>query len=113
MNPETQAEKKNRADLAGFIMMRPELRIVPLVAEDVFTGEHFWSGGTLGKVEILRIIVRDERVYFESDEDELIERFMDEIAEDQPNVTEEHCEQLAEEQVKKLDWEEVILVKIN
>jgi hypothetical protein len=114
MKPEAQTEKKNRADLAGFIMMRPELRVVPIVNEDIWSEEGNLALGTLGKVEIDRIYVHNDRFYLESlHENEVVELIYDRLIDENPAWSDDYLDEMTDIEFANLDWEQVITVVVG
>jgi len=106
-----EKQQENIKNLLKLIQENPELRIVPLVDTECVPNDDFgsWVAGW-GSAEVDEIWISDERIYLKSEDyDELIEEAMEEIVCDD----ESQLEILAENKVDNLEWEKVIIVRIN
>jgi hypothetical protein len=97
---------ENIQNLLNLIKENPELKIVPMVNYEIVAGDDcsYWMT-SFGKCEVTKIYNDDERIWFEDDFDDLVDKFIEN------NYCEVEIE--AEEIVKNYNWEKVIVVYIE
>ncbi len=106
-------EQESVKHLLQLIQENPELEIMPMVDTECVPSDDFgWWMASWGKVEIEEYWQDDERCYIKStDEDELFDRFYDEIPENE--FTDKEAEQLAQNKLDQLPWIKAICVQIR
>jgi hypothetical protein len=109
-----QLQQEHAKELLKLIEENPDLRIAPMVDSEIVADDGYaWWLGSFGKARVDEIFAMDERLYIRSeDEDTLIERRCDDMA-DEPNITDEEAMEKAKVEVSNYAWERVITVKIN
>lgn len=124
MNTEIELQNQKVRGLLKLIKENPELRILPMVYQEIVEdGFSYWAGA-FGESKIDFIWNNGERIYFKSDDEEqLIEDEIDNIeSAAQLFITtalhESHplyrpIEVQAKERVENYDWEKVIVVYIE
>lgn len=115
-----QNERTER--LLNLIKENPDLRIVPIVDNEVCAGDDYstWCG-SWGDARVDETYSSDERIYFRSvDDEDLAEQYADNIFDELfPNrmsLTDEESDivdKKAKEIVNNLNWEKVIVVSIE
>ncbi|WP_178023066.1 hypothetical protein [uncultured Paenibacillus sp.] len=107
-------QQENVKELLRLIEENPDLRITPMVDSEIVADDGYnWWLGSFGKAQVDEIFALDERLYIRSeDEDTLIEKQFDDMA-DEPNLTDEEAWEKAKIEVANYAWEKVIAVKIN
>ena len=117
MKKEIEVQQENVNTLIKLMKENPTLEVMPMVDSEVVASDDYsWWLGKFGKAELDECWQSDERIYFRSwDEEELIEEAMEDISLNPKleNLSDEELTKMAEERVNKLDWEKVILVKID
>lgn len=117
MKKEIEIQQENLNILIQLMKENPTLKVIPMVNNEVVSddGYCYWAG-EFGKAEIDETWSNDNRIYFKSwDEDYLI----DELLEDADFIKETDCLDenlqfiIAEQKINNLDWEKVIVVKID
>lgn len=106
---------KNIEELIRLKAENPELEIVPMVQSEVCAGDDFscWMG-SWGKAEIDEVYHEDERIYFRSyDEDEIEERIFNRLESGNPSSSDSFLDEKVEEELAKIEWVKVIVVKIG
>lgn len=114
-------QQKDRVNsLLKLIAENPSLRIVPMVDSDLHGYDFSYYEGYWGVAEIDRVYYDNEKMYFQSDDEEyLIERQADLIFDEKyskyKRLSETESEGLYEDaksRVDNFDWEKVITIKI-
>jgi argininosuccinate synthase len=110
--------KKQQERFDGLLQLikeNPDLKIVPMVCQEVCAGDDFayWMG-KWGKAEIDEIYHEDERIYFRSiDEDELGDDIFNNLEEDNPHWSDSYLEEQTDKELSKINWKNAIVVKIE
>lgn len=99
----------------------PDLKIVPMVNEDVVPDEgySYWLGGW-GGAHITHITngannkyLDEERIYFDIDTDDVREQISDYLFDDNPHWSDSYIAEQTEKEMTKIEWEKVIAVRIT
>lgn len=73
-----------------------------------------YHSGDFGDVSIDEVYYEGERIYFRfEDEEELEEKMFNELEFNNPSWSDSYLDEQAKAEVNSLDWEKVIVVKIN
>lgn len=108
--------KTRTRELLVLMMTNPELKILPMVQTECVNSDDcsYWAA-EWGKSEIDEYLMSDERIYFKSvDYDELIQEYMDIIAEKYKlALTEEEIKEMVEVVVDNFEWIKAIVVHID
>jgi hypothetical protein len=120
MKMSKQKEKINH--LLSLIKDNPDLKIVPMVDNEVCGGNDYstWCG-SWGNARVDETYSSDERIYFRSiDDEDLVDKYADKLFYELfPNrmsltdVESEIVDKKANEIVNNLNWEKVIVVSIG
>ena len=116
MKREIEIQQENINSLIKLMNENPNLEVVPMVDSEIVGDGFGWWLGSFGKVEIDEIFSDNEKVYFKSwDYEELIDKILENIecCDKFIGMSEEELLNMAEKEVNNLEWEKVIVVKIN
>ena len=107
--------KTNIKILLELVKENPELEIVPMVDEQAYGGDDFaWWVAGWGKASIEELYYDDEICYIRSkDEDTVGELIFDRLEENNAAWSETYLQEQTEKELKELEWEKVIAVKIT
>jgi hypothetical protein len=111
----SEKQTSNIKGLLKLIKENPTLEIVPMVDNEVCGGDDFGSWmGSWGKGAIDEVYHQDDRIYFRStDEDEISENIFNHLEDCNPSWSDSYLEEKTEEKEKEVEWEKVIVVRIN
>lgn len=117
MKTQIQIQQENVNNLIKLMKENPTLEVIPMVNSDVVVddGYSYWKG-SFGKSEIDECWSCDSRIYFKSDEEELVNDVIDDLVMNNSSVeymTDEELEDIAKKIVDKYAWEKVITININ
>lgn len=117
MKREIEIQQENVNKLIKLMKENPTLRVVPMVDSEVVSNDGYdcWLG-KFGEVEIDEIWSDDERIYFRSvDDEDLIDLAIEDFGYNPKldNVSDEELTKLAEERINNLEWEKVIVIRID
>lgn len=117
MKKEIEIQQDNLKILIDLMKDNPTLEVIPMVDSDVVGSDDYncWSG-KFGKAELDETWSNDERIYFKSwDEEELIDNAMDDFSFNPKldKLSDEELTKMAEERVDSLEWEKVIVLRIE
>lgn len=121
MKREMEIQQDNIEMLMKLTKDNPELKIIPMVNGELGGSDFSYWMGKWGKAEINEAYQEDERIYFRSyDEEELVEKQADFIFDSEfPTHTHLNAKESeavtirAKLHVENLEWEKVIVVKIE
>lgn len=114
MRKELDIQQEHIQNLIKLSTENPTLKIIPMVNYEVIAddGYCYWTGSWEDAC-IDEVYVSDERIYFKStDAEDLEQKYIDNNCDDD-SIPEEIVFKNAEEYVKELPWERVIVVYIN
>lgn len=113
-------------ELASLIVNNPQLKVRFMYPNGSSFHDYHYSSGAISKVELDRVFIDDDRIYFEShDEDEIQDLLFDiyasnmypEIFESRTQcLTDEQCEEIskkAEVEYEKIEWATEIVVYLK
>ncbi|MBO0459536.1 hypothetical protein JZO77_22620 [Enterococcus hulanensis] len=114
MKKQIEIQKENVKTLLDLIRDNPDLRVLPMVDEEVVASDEFSSwAASFGNAEIDYTWNDGERIYFKSsDEEQLVEKEIDKLSY-HGKRWERLVEEEAEMNIKNLAWEKVIAVWIG
>lgn len=115
MKKQSDIQKENVKLLLKLTAENPELRIFPMVNEDVVAGDEYsyWVG-SWGEPELDEMWCDGEAIYFKSrDCEDLDNQYIDCHDEDLDDLYYEEIEAEAKEHTDNLPWEKVIVVRIE
>lgn len=110
-----EKQKSKTDDLLKLIKENPDLEIVPMVDTDCVASDDFsWWIASWGSATIEEIYNHEERCYVRSsDEDYVGELIFDRLELNNPSWSDSYLEEQTEKELKEVEWEKVIAVKIN
>lgn len=111
MEKAIEIQKNNLLSLFELIQQNPDLPIVPMVNYEIVADDCalYWMG-SWGEARVDSYILRDDKVWYLSDEKEEIFENLFEFPVDLPKEQEE---QFIEDSVSSLPWIKAIMVKIE
>ena len=111
----SENQQLNIKGLLKLIKNNPNLKIVPMVDNEVCGGDDFGSWmGSWGKGAIDEVYHQDDRIYFRSsDESEIEENIFNGLESENPAWSDKYLEEQTKEKEKEIEWEKVIVVRIN
>ena len=108
-------ESKNKfKQLLKLIQENPELPIVPMVHIDICDNDDYtyWMGGW-GESRLDELLKHEERIYFQTDYDDLIEEVIENNFDEWINLSDEQQHELACDIVNGYEWKKCIVVRIE